>query len=85
MLFKRFELSIYRNLTELCTTPAWAVLFAAHRTDSKDRVAVVILVTVVMLLSVVMLVTVIMLQLCRYVTVVLQMSYRIQLIIALIY
>ena len=26
MLFKRFELSIYRNLTELCTTPAWAVL-----------------------------------------------------------
>ena len=26
MLFKHFELSIYRNLTELCTTPAWAVL-----------------------------------------------------------
>ena len=25
MLFKRFEGSIYRNLTELCTTPAWAV------------------------------------------------------------
>ena len=26
MLFKRFERSIYRNLTELCTTPVWAVL-----------------------------------------------------------
>ena len=26
MLFKRFEFSIYRNQTELCTTPAWAVL-----------------------------------------------------------
>ena len=65
MLCKRFELNIYRNQTELCTTPAWAVLFAAHRTDSKDRVAAVILVTVVMLVSVVMMVTVIMLQLCR--------------------
>ena len=30
MLFKRFELSIYRNLTELCTTPAWAVLLVQH-------------------------------------------------------
>ena len=28
MLFKRFERSIYRNLTELCTTPASAVLFS---------------------------------------------------------
>ena len=26
MLFKRFEFSIFRNLTELCSTPAWAVL-----------------------------------------------------------
>ena len=26
MLFKPFERSIYRNLTKLCTTPAWAVL-----------------------------------------------------------
>lgn len=26
VLFKRFEGNIYRNLTELCTTPAWAVL-----------------------------------------------------------
>ena len=26
MFFKRFESSIFRNLTELCTTPAWAVL-----------------------------------------------------------
>lgn len=26
MLFKHFEGNIYRNLTELCTTPVWAVL-----------------------------------------------------------
>ena len=42
----------------------------AHGTDSKDRVAIVILVTVVMLVSVVMLVAAIMLQFCDYVTVV---------------
>ena len=34
MLFKRFELSTYRNLTELCTTPAWAVLLV-HRSMSN--------------------------------------------------
>ena len=28
MLFKRFERSIYRNLTELCSTPASAVFFS---------------------------------------------------------
>ena len=28
MLFKRFVRSIYRNLTELCSTPASAVLFS---------------------------------------------------------
>ena len=34
MLFKRFELSIYRNLTELCSAPAWAVLLV-HRSMSN--------------------------------------------------
>ena len=38
----------------------------AHGADSKDTVAIVILVTVVMLVSVVMLVAAIMLQLCHY-------------------
>ena len=33
MLFKRFEFSIYRKLTELCTTPAWAVLFVQRSTS----------------------------------------------------
>ena len=59
-----------------------ALLTQANRVA---EVAFVILVTVVMLVSVVMLVTVIMLQLCRYVTVVLQISYQIQLNIALMY
>ena len=30
MIFKCFERSIYRNLKELCTTPAWAVLLVHH-------------------------------------------------------
>ena len=34
MLLKRFELSIYRDLPELCTTPAWAVLLV-HRSMSN--------------------------------------------------
>ena len=34
MLLKRFELSIYRKLPELCTTPAWAVLLV-HRSMSN--------------------------------------------------
>ena len=48
----------------------------AHGTDSKDRIAIVILVTVVMFVSAVILVAAKMLQLCHYVTVVLQISYQ---------
>ena len=34
MLFKHFELSIYQKMTELCKTPAWAVLLV-HRSMSN--------------------------------------------------
>ena len=40
MLFKRFEFSINRNLTELCTTPAWAVFLVQRNVGCSSNVTV---------------------------------------------